>query len=168
MGCQGAALHRNGNGEGCLFVLQHYCHPALPTWRYCVLPTLHTLNLLQHTRVVIFIFGRACIRNFPLVTWEWGYGASVLSIMARGSLMLKLNGLAHMPVWELDIMHILSLLSNLIIWYIHYEPRLFFRCGLETSANSRTCTTRGTKNASFCRISVHAFFHLSKKKQSNK
>lgn len=28
MGCQGAALHRNGNEEGHLFVLQHHCYPS--------------------------------------------------------------------------------------------------------------------------------------------
>lgn len=143
-------------------------HPALPTWRYGALPTLHTLKPLQHTKVVIFIFGRACVRDFPLVTWEWGYVGSVLSTVARARLMLKRDGLLHMPVWELHIMHILSLLSNLIIWYIHYEPRLFFRCGLEASASSHTCTTRGTKNTSFCRISVHAYFVWARSKATNR
>lgn len=37
--------------------------------------------------------------------------------------MLQRDGLLHTPMWELVIMHILSLLSNLIIWLIHYEPR---------------------------------------------
>lgn len=65
--------------------------------------------------------------------------------MARSRLELECGGLLHMPGWQLVITHILSLLSNLIIWHIHYEPRFLFRCGLEESANSCTCTTRGTK-----------------------
>lgn len=65
--------------------------------------------------------------------------------MAESRLALECGGLLHMPGWELLLTHILSLLPNLIIWHIHYEPRLVFRCGLGESANSRTCTTRGTK-----------------------
>lgn len=65
--------------------------------------------------------------------------------MAKSRLALDCGGLSHMPGRELALTHILSLLSNLIIWHIHYEPKFFFRCGLEESANSCTCTTRGTK-----------------------
>lgn len=64
---------------------------------------------------------------------------------AKSRLVLECGGLLHMPGWELVMMHILSLPSNFIIWHIHYEPRFFFRCGLEESAKSCTCTTRGTK-----------------------
>lgn len=63
--------------------------------------------------------------------------------MAKSRLALECCG----PGWQLVITHILSLslLSKLIIWHIHYEPRFLFRCGLEESASSCTCTTRGTK-----------------------
>lgn len=99
--------------------------------------------------------------------WEWGHLlCSVVPVVAKSRLVLERDGLLHMPRWELVVMHVLSLLSNLIIWHIRYEPRFFFRCGLEESANSCTCATRGTKNASFCRSSAHTVFVWAKRNRT--
>lgn len=64
--------------------------------------------------------------------WEWGHlVCSVVPVVAKSRLVQERDGLLHMPRWELVVMHVLSLLSNLIIWHIRYEPRFLFRCGLE-------------------------------------
>lgn len=123
-------------------------HPAPPQTRAGhAAHTMHTHgqhpHLLLCTPVRAFR-PRAHVQNVPCMGMEPPHLFCSAGV-AKSRLALECRGLLHMLGWELVTTRILSLLSNLIIWHIHYEPRFLFRCGLETRANSRTCTMRGTK-----------------------
>lgn len=172
-----STYHSNGKEESHPFFIQHHHHASpssTPHQDMAYYPHRGRTHARAHTqtpmplpctRASTFSSG-AYVRNFLLSCMEMGPLCSVVPVVAKSRLVLERDGLLHMPRWELVFMHVLSLLSNLIIWHIHYEPRFFFRCGLEDSANSCTCTTRGTKKASFCRSSVHIVFLWAKRNRT--
>lgn len=127
---------------------------------------MHTHTQASPVHKSCIFSSKAYVQKF--FAWEWGHlVCSIVPVMAEPRLVLERDDLLHMPTWESVVMHIWSLLSNLIIWHIHYEPSFFFRCGLEESANSCTCTTRGTQNDSFCRSSVHTICMWAKQRRTH-